>query len=105
MRCIKYDKLVRDKIPEIISNHKKIPITRILTKEEYQSELRKKLREEVDEFENSGKMEELADILEVVYALAASKGVSQNELNQIRKRKYSECGGFDQRTFLIETQE
>ena len=105
MRRIKYNKLVRDKIPEIISNHRKIPITRILTEEEYQSELRKKLREEVDEFEDSGKAEELADILEVIYALAALDGVSQNELNQIREIKRIERGGFEQRILLIETQE
>ena len=76
-----------------------------MTEEEYQRELRGKLREEVDEFEDSGKAEELADILEVIYALAALDGVSQNELNQIREIKRIKRGGFEQRILLIETQE
>jgi predicted house-cleaning noncanonical NTP pyrophosphatase (MazG superfamily) len=64
--------------------------------------LRSKLQEEVAEFCESGKVEELADILEVVYALAAAEQVSQFQLEEIRKRKRKERGGFEQRIFLTE---
>jgi predicted house-cleaning noncanonical NTP pyrophosphatase (MazG superfamily) len=100
---MKHNKLVRDKIPDIITRHGDEPVTQILETEAYKLELRSKLQEEVAEFCKSGKVEELADILEVVYALAAAEGVSQFQLDEIRKRKRNERGGFDQRIFLVET--
>ena len=66
----RFDKLVRDKIPQIIEASGKTPITRILDREEYMTCLETKLDEEVCEFHESKAMEELADILEVVYAPA-----------------------------------
>jgi predicted house-cleaning noncanonical NTP pyrophosphatase (MazG superfamily) len=100
---MKHNKLVRDKIPEIITKHGGKPVTQILGTDAYRQELRRKLQEEVAEFCESGKVEELADILEVVYALAVTGGASQFELEEIRKRKQRERGGFDQRIFLVET--
>jgi predicted house-cleaning noncanonical NTP pyrophosphatase (MazG superfamily) len=102
-RSVKYNKLVRDKIPNIIARRGDKPVTRILDTDAYRRELRRKLREEVTEFVESGKIEELADILEVVYALAAAEGVSQFQLEEMRKRKRRERGGFDQRILLAET--
>ena len=99
---MKHNKLVRDKIPDIITGHGDEPVTQILEAEAYKLELRSKLQEEVAEFCKSGKVEELADILEVVYALAAVEEVSQLQLEEMRKRKRRERGGFDQRIFLIE---
>ena len=69
----KYNKLVRDRIPEIIEGNGEEPITRILNDEEYRSELIKKLNEEYDEVVNaSGEdiIEELADMLEVMESIA-----------------------------------
>jgi predicted house-cleaning noncanonical NTP pyrophosphatase (MazG superfamily) len=100
---MKHNKLVRDKIPEIIAKRGDRPVTHTLGPDAYRQELRRKLQEEVAEFCEWGKVEELADILEVVYALAAVEEVSQFQLEEIRKRKRRERGGFDQRIFLIET--
>ena len=68
---MQHNKLVRDNIPAIIQRHGEAPITRTLETAEYQDALRRKLHEEVAEFCATGHLEELADILEVVYALAA----------------------------------
>lgn len=102
---IKFNKLVRDKIPEIIIQGGRKPITKILSEEELQKELFRKLHEEIKELEETSNIEELVDILEVVYAIAAVEGVSQSDLNNIREVKRLERGGFEQRIFLIETQE
>ncbi len=100
---MRYNKLVRDKIPDIIMRRGDKPVTQILDAGAYRRELRRKLQEEVAEFGESGEVEELADVLEVVYALAAAEGVSQFQLEERRKRKRRERGGFDRRVLLIET--
>ena len=97
-----YHKLVRDKIPEIIENSGKHCETRILADEEYLQFLREKLLEEVAEYRESGSHEELADILEVVYALAAATGCDENTLNAIRTEKAQKRGGFTKK-ILLET--
>ncbi len=102
---MKYDKLVRDRIPEIISQQGKVPITYVAGNEEYFTRLKQKLEEEVKEFQQSGSVEELADILEVVYALGEHLGVSREELEAIRERKYLERGGFKERIVLKEVKE
>lgn len=96
-----YNKLVRDKIPNIIEQAGKQCRTRTLSSEEYEQSLRKKLTEEVEEYLTSNEIEELVDILEVVYALAILKGVSPETLEQDRLKKTVERGGFEQRIFLI----
>ena len=100
---MKHGKLVRDKIPDIIAKNGDQSVTQILTGNAYRKELSRKLQEETIEFEESGQVEELADILEVVYALAAVEGVSQLQLEEIRARKQKERGGFDKGIFLVET--
>jgi len=99
---MKYNKLVRDNIPAIISERGEKPVTRTLNAEEYRRELCQKLQEEVAEFGATGRTEELVDVLEVVYALAAVEGVSQAQLEEIRQRKLQERGGFSQRILLVE---
>lgn len=99
---MKHNKLVRDRIPEIITRRGDKPVTQILDADAYGQELRRKLQEEVAEFGESGKVEELVDILEVVYALAVDEGASQSQLEEMRKQKRRERGGFDQRIFLVE---
>lgn len=96
-----YNKLVRDKIPEIIRSGGEVPKVRILEQDEYRSCLEKKLDEEVAEFHRDGNAEELADILEVVYALAAAIGCGREELRQIYQQKHEARGGFEERVFLI----
>jgi len=102
---MKYKKLVRDKIPEIIESKNKVPLTKILNQEEYKEALNEKLQEEVDEFLESGDIEELADIMEVINAIISIKGSSIEEIEKIRQQKKKERGGFDQKIFLIETKD
>lgn len=98
---IEYQKLVRDKIPQIIRNSGHTPITRVLDDEEYLDCLEMKLDEEVAEFHRDCNGEELADILEVVYALGEANGYSREELNRICADKRAERGGFRDRIFLV----
>ena len=101
---MQHNKLVRDNIPAIIQQHGETPITRTLETAEYQDALLRKLHEEVAEFCATGHLEELADILEVVYALAAVAGMNQGQLEAVRQDKLRERGGFRHRVFLVETQ-
>ena len=94
-------KLVRDKIPEIIERSGEIPHIRILPEEEYRRCLEAKLDEEVAEFHTDQNAEELADILEVVYALAETVGCTREELLACYDRKHAERGGFAARVFLM----
>ena len=95
-----YNKLVRDRIPEIIeaSGHK--CETRVLSDDEYLVELKNKLQEEVNEFLESGSVEELADIIEVVHSLSAQSGSSIESVEEIRSNKANERGGFEKKIFL-----
>lgn len=95
-----FNKLVRDKIPEIITANDQTPHIRVLDDSEYQLELHKKLQEEVSEYLEDVNTEELADILEVIYALGARLGVTPRELEKLRAEKARERGGFEKRIFL-----
>ena len=64
-----------------------------------------KITEEVTEYQNNKNPEELADILEVIYRISELKGVSRDELEEIRNKKASERGAFDKNLFLIDTKE
>lgn len=96
-----YNKLVRDKIPELIQRQGDNPVIRILDDEEYTQCLDQKLDEEVGEFHREQNLEELADILEVVYALAENLGASRDELDAVYQKKHDQRGGFRDRVFLI----
>lgn len=98
---IVYNKLVRDKIPDIIRQSGEIPHTRILSEDEYTVLLEKKLDEEVGEYHRDKNAEELADILEVVFALAENIGCSREQLMAVYQRKHDDRGGFADRCFLI----
>ena len=78
-----YNKLVRDKIPEIISKDNRKAITKILNDEEYLNELNKKLKEEVNEYFEDNNLEELADIVEVIYGILNAKNVTLEEKDKI----------------------
>lgn len=99
----KYQKLVRDRIPEIIQSKGERPIVHFADSIEYEGALVNKLFEEAREFQDSKTPEELADLLEVIYALANMKGVSIPGLDDIRQAKNAERGGFQNRIILDET--
>ena len=95
-----YNKLVRDNIPQIMIKNGATPVTRILSKEEYLIELNKKLLEEVKEYLESGEVEELADIEEVILAILNTKELTKDDLEEIRQAKVLKRGAFNQRIFL-----
>ena len=98
-----YNKLVRDKIPEIIKSNGEEPITRILTDDEYKIELEKKLNEEYQEvLSATGKdrIEELADMLEIIKYLAKLENVTLDDVIAIANTKSSKRGTFNEKIFL-----
>lgn len=99
----KYNKLVRDKIPSIITNNGEIPVTRILNDEEYKIELERKLYEEYQEVINSkniDRLEELADMIEVIKALASLEGKNLQDIILIAEQKREKRGGFKDKIYL-----
>ncbi len=93
-----YNKLVRDKIPDILDQKGISYEKRIADKEEYKQELFKKLDEEMEEFRKDKSIEELADILEVIYALR--KLPEYENVLTVQNDKRGEKGGFDERIIL-----
>ena len=95
-----YDKLVRDQIPQIICANGNSCEIRVLEDREYQKRLEEKLSEELSEYLESGQLEELADLLEVMMALVKAKGSSWQALEQIRTDKLAKRGGFEKKLLL-----
>jgi len=100
---MKYNKLVRDKIPEIINKKGETSIIHRASDDEYAKKLREKLNEEVLEFLESNKPEELADIIEVVHALGESLNFDKDKLESLRLKKAEERGSFKDKIILDET--
>lgn len=100
--AIIYNKLVRDNIPAIISADGKQATTRVLSDEEYLLELLRKLDEESLELKNDTNIEELADLLEVIYAIASALSISREQLERVRAEKAKSRGAFNQKIFLQE---
>jgi predicted house-cleaning noncanonical NTP pyrophosphatase (MazG superfamily) len=96
-----YNKLVRDKIPNIIEADGKKCETRIAAKEELIELLEAKLREEAAEFSEAKNLEELADLMEVVFGMAKVLGYSEEDLLKMRRRKKEERGGFEEAIILL----
>lgn len=99
---MKYHKLVRDKIPEIIRKHGDVPITHIADEAEYWQKLKEKLLEEVREFQEAENMDELADILEVLDAIIDLKKFNREEIQRIKVKKAEDRGAFKDRIILDE---
>lgn len=95
-----YNKLVRDRIPEIILKDNELPSTRILNGEEYIQELNKKLQEEVNEYLEAENIEEMVDILEVIRAILDYKGVTYEEIEEKRIKKATKRGAFKEKIYL-----
>lgn len=97
-----YNKMVRDKIPEIIEMSGKTCTVETLTDEKYIVMLDAKLTEELAEYQESKSLEELADLLEVMGAVVKARGYSWDELTKVRKKKHEERGGFEKKIMLKE---
>lgn len=101
---IEYNKLVRDKIPEIIAQGGSKAVTHIADEKEFEEALYQKLGEEVKEFQEKPSAEELADILEVAYAICDWKRIDRVELESLRQKKAENRGGFEKRIILEKTE-
>ena len=99
---IVYNKLVRDRIPEIIEASGKTCVAEVLPQDAYIQALDAKLNEELAEYQQSKSLEELADLLEVMGAVVKARGYTWEELTRARNEKCSRRGAFEQRIFLKE---
>lgn len=102
MSVITYNKLVRDRIPEIIEASGKNCIVETLSEERYLEMLDAKLDEELAEFHKDQNIEELADLMEVLLAAAKARGYSREELEAVRIEKADKRGGFEKKILLKE---
>ena len=95
-----HNKLVRDRIPEIIEADGRACVTRVLSEEEYLAALDRKLQEELDEYQADKSMAELADLLEVMMAVTEARGHTFAEVETLRREKADKRGGFKGRIYL-----
>lgn len=100
---MKYNKLVRDKIPEYIKSKGGTPITHMADEAEYWQKLKEKLQEEIVEFSKDENIEELADILEVLDAIQVYKKFDPAEIAKVKEKKAEERGKFEKRVILDES--
>ena len=99
---MKYHKLIRDRIPQIIESQGKICVTEVLSQEAYLKMLDEKLNEELAEYQESKSLEELADLLEVMEAVVTARGYTWQQLIATRDEKREKRGGFQNRILLKE---
>ena len=104
-RGVVMGKLVRDRIPEIIKNDGKNPIIEILSNEDYLKELDNKLNEEVAEYQADKSIEEMADVLEVLFAICEGRGYTVEDLLQVREAKREKRGGFKDKIYWVGNEE
>lgn len=97
---IRYDKLVRDRIPEIIAATGERCDVRVLDEAEYAQRLDAKLAEEIEEYRRDGGIDELVDLVEVVRAIVAARGISWEEFERQRTSKAAARGRFTKRLLL-----
>lgn len=96
----RYDKLIRDRIPEIIRVSGRQCVCRVMEQQEYLERLDQKLPEELNEYLESGSLEELADLTEVIHAVVRARGYTLTQLEQARADKARDRGGFEKRLLL-----
>ena len=97
-----YNKLVRDRIPEIIESTGKACVTELLSDEDYLRMLDAKLDEELAEYHADQNIEELADLMEVIQACAVARRYTVEQLEQVRAEKAAKRGGFEKKILLKE---
>lgn len=105
MKAIVYNKLIRDRIPEIIEKSGKKPVIEKAGGEKLLELLNTKLEEELEEYKESGSIEELADLVEVVYGILDFKGITLKEFENIRKEKNKARGAFKEGLVLLKVLE
>lgn len=105
MKVLIYNKLVRDRIPEIIESSGKTCSTDILSEADYLRLVDLKLDEELAEYHKDQNIEELADLLEVIRAAALARGYTLDDLERVRAEKAAKRGGFEKRILLKEVYE
>lgn len=99
-REIIYNKLVRDKIPDVIKSKGDECVCKTINGRDYFNSLNEKLKEEVNEYLESKSVEELADIIEVIYAILNFQGLLISDLETLRINKLNKRGAFNERVFL-----
>lgn len=97
-----YHKLIRDRIPEIIAEKGQSCVTRVMEPEEYLKMVDAKLDEELAEYHKDQSLEELADLMEVIYAAAEARGYTAEQLEKVRSEKEARRGAFRKRLLLLE---
>ena len=100
-----YNKLIRDRIPEIIAAQGKHCVVKTMSDEEYMGMVDAKLDEELAEFHKDQSLEELADLMEVIFAAAEARGYSREQLEKVRLEKEAERGAFRKRLLLLEVRD
>jgi predicted house-cleaning noncanonical NTP pyrophosphatase (MazG superfamily) len=99
-----YNKLVRDRIPEIIEESGARCKIEVLNDSDYLKMIDKKMDEELEEYHEDHSIEELADLIEVIHSAALARGYTLDELEAVRIKKREARGGFDKKILLIETE-
>jgi hypothetical protein len=101
----KYEKLVRDKIPDVIKQDGRSYQCEVLDDKRYREELDKKLLEEATEFVQDHSVEEMADLWEVIEAIMKNRKISKEQVEEVKRKKQEKRGAFDKKLFLIEAEE
>ncbi len=95
-----YNRLVRDKIPEIMLKDHTLPVTRVMEQDEYIEELNKKLTKEVNKYLETNNIEEMVDVLEVIRAIIEAKDTTYEEIEDKRSKKAQKKGTFKEKIYL-----
>lgn len=100
-----YNKLIRDNNVKIMEDKGRKVTYEILDDKKYGEELDKKLKEEVEEYLADYSVEEMADVMEVIYAILEYRGTSMEEVEQVRIKKRNRKGAFKNKIFLKDVEE
>ncbi len=100
---MRYDKLVRDGIPDIIREKGDSCLFHVASELEYAGKLYEKLREESEELIEGRNVQEIADVLEVIDAIMSFEGISAGEVEAAKSKRREERGAFEKRIILEES--